>query len=204
MASVTSVLSPVELGSTAFRQASIQSSVYYIGQPTILRKPPLFLTPLSPPLLANIIMSDPSPSAQPPPPGSQQQQPQTSTQEAPSSSSGTVVDQAESESANNIAPSSAQPDTIDPAGGAVDAQVDNDIDMNANAPENNTGANGTADAPGNPVAGAPTSKKESSLREFLGKMDEYAPIVRCDAFFPPPLGSRSLNPHLPCHYLDRM
>lgn len=27
------------------------------------------------------------------------------------------------------------------------------------------------------AAAAPPSKKETSLREFLGKMDEYAPIV---------------------------
>lgn len=27
------------------------------------------------------------------------------------------------------------------------------------------------------AAAAPTSKKETSLREFLGKMDDYAPIV---------------------------
>lgn len=36
---------------------------------------------------------------------------------------------------------------------------------------------------GNPVQAtsvdaAATSKKETSLREFLGKMDDYAPIVR--------------------------
>jgi transcription initiation factor TFIID subunit 10 len=151
-------------------------------------------------------MADPSPSSQPAPPGSQQQQTPTQTQEAPSSSSGTVVDQIESESANNIAPFSAQPDITDPAGGPVNAEVDNDIDMNA--PENNTRANGTAgaaaDAPGNPVSSTPTSKKESSLREFLGKMDEYAPIVRCDAFSLSFLGSHSPNPHLPCHYLEQM
>lgn len=133
-------------------------------------------------------MSDPSASSQPPPPGSQlQQTTSTQAQEAPSSSSGTVAGQPESDSANNIAPSSAQPDTIDPASGPVDAEVDNDIDMTA--PENSAAGNGTAgaaaDAPGNPVAGAPTSKKESSLREFLGKMDEYAPIVCWDAFFWP-------------------
>lgn len=30
-----------------------------------------------------------------------------------------------------------------------------------------------------PIAAAPPpSKKETSLREFLGKMDDYAPIVR--------------------------
>lgn len=44
-------------------------------------------------------------------------------------------------------------------------------------------------APGNPVqdasvdaltaATAAPSKKETSLREFLGKMDDYAPIVCC-------------------------
>jgi hypothetical protein len=46
------------------------------------------------------------------------------------------------------------------------------------------------DAPGNPAEGlsAPPTKKESSLREFLGKMDDYAPIVsfrRSSPSFPP-------------------
>ncbi|KAH8705151.1 transcription initiation factor TFIID 23-30kDa subunit-domain-containing protein [Talaromyces proteolyticus] len=131
-------------------------------------------------------MSDPSPSSQPPP-GSQlptSTQP-TQSQEAPSSSSGTAVDQTEPNS-TNIAPSAQPPADreTDAADDPIDAGVDNDIDMNA--AESGTGANGTAaggdpDAPGNPVAslsgaGGPT-KKESSLREFLGKMDEYAPII---------------------------
>lgn len=48
-------------------------------------------------------------------------------------------------------------------------------------------------APGNPVQDAPVdaaapSKKETSLREFLGKMDDYAPIVCFNTpFLPDPI-----------------
>lgn len=60
--------------------------------------------------------------------------------------------------------------------------------MNRNPGENNPPPEpDTMVAPGNPVQDAPVdalaaaaapSKKETSLREFLGKMDDYAPIVR--------------------------
>lgn len=63
-----------------------------------------------------------------------------------------------------------------------------DIDMNNG--ENTAGASVNVEGLGNPLedavptsvdalaAAAAPSKKETSLREFLGKMDEYAPIVR--------------------------
>lgn len=83
-------------------------------------------------------------------------------------------------------------DQDDLEGDDIDAAVEQDINMNVSgntAPGGDAGGNapnGTAslptgiEAPGNPVAafaGAPPTKKESSLREFLSKMDEYAPIV---------------------------
>ncbi|KAJ5875804.1 Transcription initiation factor TFIID 23-30kDa subunit [Penicillium soppii] len=54
----------------------------------------------------------------------------------------------------------------------LDASIEQDVEMNPD-PQN------TDDAPGiDPMAPAPTpSKKETSLREFLGKMDDYAPII---------------------------
>jgi transcription initiation factor TFIID subunit 10 len=84
---------------------------------------------------------------------------------------------------DNTAAGSADRD-IDLAGAdPIDDAIDNDINMN-NA-EDMPAANGANDAgaPANPAAtlanaSAPPSKKESSLREFLGKMDDYAPIVR--------------------------
>lgn len=52
-----------------------------------------------------------------------------------------------------------------------------------NAEENVPGADEGAAAPGPEIdqlaAAQPPTKKETSLREFLGKMDEYAPIVCC-------------------------
>ncbi|CAP95531.1 hypothetical protein E8E15_008682 [Penicillium rubens] len=58
----------------------------------------------------------------------------------------------------------------------LDASIEKDVEMNT---ENQTGANANANAPGqDPMAPAPEpSKKETSLREFLGKMDDYAPII---------------------------
>lgn len=65
--------------------------------------------------------------------------------------------------------------------------------MNPNPGENNAPPEpDTMVAPGNPVQDAPVdalaaaaapSKKETSLREFLGKMDDYAPIVRFVTLF---------------------
>ncbi|OJJ79555.1 putative TFIID and and SAGA complex TAF10 subunit [Aspergillus glaucus CBS 516.65] len=90
-----------------------------------------------------------------------------------------------------------------------------DIDMNNG--ENTAGAGANGEGLGNPLqeavptsvdalaAAAAPSKKETSLREFLGKMDEYAPIIP-DAVtahyltlagLPPPgHGSNQTPPHL--------
>ncbi|KAJ5165778.1 Transcription initiation factor TFIID 23-30kDa subunit [Penicillium capsulatum] len=60
----------------------------------------------------------------------------------------------------------------------LDASIEQDIDMTAGqtaAGENPDEGVGALD----PIAAAPEpSKKETSLREFLGKMDDYAPIKR--------------------------
>lgn len=111
-----------------------------------------------------------------PPPSTQ---PTTQSTEAPPSSAETVTaaNNLQTDPAN-VAAGSADRDIADP----IDDAIDNDINMN-NA-EDMPAANGTNDpgAPTNPVAAlananAPASKKESSLRDFLGKMDDYAPIV---------------------------
>lgn len=76
-------------------------------------------------------------------------------------------------------PSSSVPTAPDPD---LDEPIDQDIDMNAENQTTNTEDNaGMGGLPSSldPLAAAPPpSKKETSLREFLGKMDEYAPIVR--------------------------
>lgn len=84
----------------------------------------------------------------------------------------------------------------------LDASIEQHISMSPHPDDSNaaqaTGPGGEAAAenededmvaPGNPVqeasvdaltaATAAPSKKETSLREFLGKMDDYAPIVCC-------------------------
>lgn len=81
-----------------------------------------------------------------------------------------------------------EPDATNPD---LDVAIEQeDIDMNNG--ENTAGTNGEGgnDGLGNPLqeavptsvdalaAAAAPSKKETSLKEFLGKMDEYAPIVR--------------------------
>lgn len=75
----------------------------------------------------------------------------------------------------------------------IDASIEADIDMTAPSNPNTNalnldGANDTNDSSStlapelDPVGHAPDprmpTKKDASLREFLGKMDEYAPIVR--------------------------
>ncbi|KAJ5636241.1 Transcription initiation factor TFIID 23-30kDa subunit [Penicillium longicatenatum] len=86
----------------------------------------------------------------------------------------------------------------------LDASIEQDIDMNADQ-----NASGTADenAPGldSLAAAPPPTKKETGLREFLGKMDDYAPIIP-DAVtahyltlagLPPPgTGPNQTPPHL--------
>jgi transcription initiation factor TFIID subunit 10 len=85
---------------------------------------------------------------------------------------------------SSIPPSSAQPqssietaDTTIKPEPDLDASIEQDIDMNADQ----TGAGAEESAAGAEVdqlaESAQPSKKETSLREFLGKMDEYAPIV---------------------------
>lgn len=77
-----------------------------------------------------------------------------------------------------------KPDPDAPGTAELAPTVEQDIDMNTGdhpPPETDNMV-----APGNPVQDAPVdalaaaaapSKKETSLREFLGKMDDYAPIV---------------------------
>lgn len=60
----------------------------------------------------------------------------------------------------------------------IDASIEQDIDMNAEPSQ----ATGDDNVPlptdvDQMAAAPPPSKKETSLREFLGKMDDYAPIV---------------------------
>ena len=107
--------------------------------------------------------------------GSQDQQ-QTHAQGQPETQA-----QAQTETAVKQEPDANNPD--------LDVPIDQeDIDMNNGENIAGTGANG--EGLGNPLedavptsvdalaAAAAPSKKETSLREFLGKMDEYAPIVR--------------------------
>lgn len=76
---------------------------------------------------------------------------------------------AESKSPQNPDPTPQPDETLD---GAVDA----DIDMDIRADDQ---LDGPADAPVvEPVPEAPApTKKDISLRDFLSKMDDYAPIV---------------------------
>ncbi|KAL4951125.1 transcription initiation factor TFIID 23-30kDa subunit-domain-containing protein [Aspergillus filifer] len=110
----------------------------------------------------------PQQSQQPP---STQLPPSLSTPQPASSSETTVIPKTE-------------PDVAD---AALDSSIEQDAEIMANTSANNTA--GATDAAttggediGNPVQAtsvdaAATSKKETSLREFLGKMDEYAPII---------------------------
>jgi transcription initiation factor TFIID subunit 10 len=76
----------------------------------------------------------------------------------------------------HLTPAPATEDNIKPDPD-LDASIEQDVDMNT---EHQPGVN-TDDAPApgmDPIEPAPQpSKKETSLREFLGKMDDYAPIV---------------------------
>ncbi|KAL2853651.1 transcription initiation factor TFIID 23-30kDa subunit-domain-containing protein [Aspergillus pseudodeflectus] len=106
-------------------------------------------------------MSEPPPSSSLPP------QPPSSAEPPQSSSEAPVVPKLE-------------PETSDPS--ALDAPAA-DMANNTTAANAEAGA-GPADAAAeNPAQAvvssdtAATSKKETSLREFLGKMDEYAPII---------------------------
>ena len=61
----------------------------------------------------------------------------------------------------------------------LDASIDQDIDMSGEKADAaaEDGAEANASAVDQLAESAPPSKKETSLREFLGKMDEFAPIV---------------------------
>jgi transcription initiation factor TFIID subunit 10 len=105
----------------------------------------------------------------------------------PPLSSATIADHTASSS--TVAAPDGDTDLV--GGDDIDVSMDQGTNMtagdtaNINMPGQNGGTNTGAPVnsnesfvPGiisNPVA--PPSKKESTLREFLGKMDEYAPIV---------------------------
>lgn len=134
-------------------------------------------------------MADQAPSQTPVPPSSQPPPlSQTGSQEPSASSASTSGEPATSSGATALP--KPDPDATD--GPALDASIEQDIDLNASNDTKMTNANDAEDPTvGNPIqtatsvdafaAAAAPSKKETSLREFLGKMDEYAPIV---SFFP--------------------
>lgn len=118
-------------------------------------------------------------------------QPQaSSSQQAPSQTTGSQDQQ----QAQGQPETQAQAETVvkqelDVNNPELDVPIEQeDIDMNNG--ENTAGTNAHGEGMGNPLedavptsvdalaAAAAPSKKETSLREFLGKMDEYAPIVR--------------------------
>ena len=68
-----------------------------------------------------------------------------------------------------------------------------DADADAQPSEDAAGAPPTIQEPRMPT------KKDTSLREFLGKMDDYAPIVRCAPLLRPPPFARSQSPSPPDH-----
>lgn len=131
-------------------------------------------------------MADSS-ASQPPPPAAAAAAPTSAPAPAPAPA-------ASQDSSATVVPKQ-EPDTGD---NNLDASVEQDIDLNANntanMPNQNPAGNDAAAAAENSIP-APTSvdalaaaaapaKKETSLREFMGKMDEYAPIVRFLAFPP--------------------
>lgn len=140
------------------------------------------------PSLISHTMAESSSSQPPVPPSSQPpfSSQQAGSQQEPASSSATAGEPMTS-SESTVVPKQ-EPDTTDVT---LDASIEQDIDMNAGNNTDITGANNSDHmaAPGDTADDAmPTSvdalapsaapsKKETSLREFLGKMDEYAPIV---------------------------
>ena len=139
------------------------------------------------------------PLSQPPQP-SQEPSTQTEPSATPPPASGSTPAQAP-ESTPTVKRDPDQPEGTQ----ELDADIDRDIDMNATATDNENNSNnnnnenengnatatdevgGNNAAPGNAgtvpadmdalAAAAASPRKETSLREFLGKMDDYAPIV---------------------------
>ncbi|KAB8222652.1 transcription initiation factor TFIID 23-30kDa subunit-domain-containing protein [Aspergillus novoparasiticus] len=130
-------------------------------------------------------MADQAPSQTPVPPSSQPPPlSQTGSQE-PSASSASASGEPATSSGATAVPKP-DPDATD--GAVLDASIEQDLDLNASNDTKMTNANDAEDPTvGNPIqtatsvdafaAAAAPSKKETSLREFLGKMDEYAPII---------------------------
>ncbi|KAJ9204297.1 hypothetical protein DTO166G4_2385 [Paecilomyces variotii] len=129
-------------------------------------------------------MAEPSASTSQPP-ATPQPAPPSQTQSQETAPSSTTADTANS--TQDPVPKQ-EPGT---AGGEdIDASIEQDIDMaGTDTNTNNAGENGSASADPTAAAAAgglpvesvapapPPTKKETSLREFLGKMDEYAPII---------------------------
>lgn len=149
-----------------------------LSELSISLSPPRQLTMSEPPSS----LPQPPPSTQPAPPSSSTPQPGSNPQ---SFSDATVVPKTE-------------PDSSDPV--ALDPSIEQEADAMANkdpsaaAAAQDAGAGADEADIGNPVQAtsvdaAATSKKETSLREFLGKMDDYAPIVRDQSI------NQSINPN---------
>ncbi|KAE8349586.1 transcription initiation factor TFIID 23-30kDa subunit-domain-containing protein [Aspergillus coremiiformis] len=120
-------------------------------------------------------MADQPPSQTPVPPSSQ-----TGSQ-GPSALSASVSGEATNSSRVTTVP---KPDLDAADGVTLDPSIEQDIDLNGNSDSKMTNPNDAEDPTvGNPTsvdalaAAAAPSKKETSLREFLGKIDEYAPII---------------------------
>ncbi|KAE8378788.1 transcription initiation factor TFIID 23-30kDa subunit-domain-containing protein [Aspergillus bertholletiae] len=130
-------------------------------------------------------MADQAPSQTPVPPPSQSLPlSQTGSQDPSASSALASGEPATSSGATAVL----KPDPDAAAGAALDASIEQDIDLNTSNDSKMTNATDAEDpAVGNPIqtatsvdafaAAAAPSKKETSLREFLGKLDEYAPII---------------------------
>ncbi|KAJ5370904.1 uncharacterized protein N7496_006996 [Penicillium cataractarum] len=136
-------------------------------------------------------------------------EPQPSTSQQPANANGSQDQQ------SSIPPPSTQPqtstqttDTVIKPEPDLDASIEQDIDMSAEqsgAGADESGAGALATEVDQLAESSQPSKKETSLREFLGKMDEYAPIIP-DAVtahyltlagLPPPgTGPNQTPPHL--------
>lgn len=82
----------------------------------------------------------------------------------------------------------------------LDASIEQDIDMNAEPAQATGDDNVPLPTDVDPMAAAPPpSKKETSLREFLGKMDDYAPIVS-DIFYLSFFGFRFFRASWSCSF----